>query len=232
MNLAYDLLKLILKGYMRVLSLDSVVSGAYPLPAGPKIIAPNHPNATDSFFLPFVVPEHLHFLIQQSVFAHPIRGWLLRESLQVKVNRPDGRLAFKEACQRLERGETIVIYPEARLNPDYQTYRARCGAVRMSLETGAPIIPLGIYVPRSNLIVKNPDGDKSIVEWRWQTSGRCYLNFGDPWRPEKRPARPTPSVAHQLTDQLMRSIYDLVAQIRITEEQCESRTFPNLIPQP
>ena len=229
MNLSYEFLQQILKGYLRLFSLQYVVSGEYPLPAGPKIIAANHPNATDSFYLPFLLPEDLHFLMQKSIFSNPIVGWALRQAGQIEVRHEDGREAFKAACGLLRRGESIVIYPEGRLNPDHKNYQGRSGAVRMSLETGAPIIPLGIHVPTSNLRDIRRVQEPWTNAWRWQVSGSCYLKFGDPWRPAETAAQGTSVSARVLTNQLMHTLYGLVAQITTAQEARASQTWPNMV---
>jgi 1-acyl-sn-glycerol-3-phosphate acyltransferase len=52
------------------LFMDGVkVDGRENLPPGPKIIVGNHPHVTDSFVLPFIVPEKIHFFIQEETFT-------------------------------------------------------------------------------------------------------------------------------------------------------------------
>ncbi len=60
MQLCEELVKLYTNGYLRLFSLKCHVSGVYPLPKGSKIIAANHPHATDSFQLvPVLEKPHI-----------------------------------------------------------------------------------------------------------------------------------------------------------------------------
>jgi len=216
--LLYRLLKQILRGYLHLFSLTSVVSGAYPPPAGPKIIAANHPNATDSFFLPFVLPDQLHFVLKEEFFSNPATRRLFLGASQIQARSSDGKATFDEACAVLNLGGTIVIYPEGKLNPYYANFGTRGGAIRLSLQTGVPIIPLGIYVPPGCLVDLRRARRGYLTPWFWQISGRCFLRFGRAWWPATAACRSLPTAAHALTRELMNSIYGLVAQISAEEE--------------
>lgn len=150
MEISEELIKLYTNGYLRLFSLKHNVSGAYPLPKGPKIIAANHPNATDSFHLVPVLEETPRFLMRSTLFSKPIIGWLLNQARQIEVAN-QGKKPYEKARDLLQRGQTIVIYPEGRLNPGYEKLKAKSGAVRISLASGVPIIPLGIFVRPENL---------------------------------------------------------------------------------
>lgn len=221
MNMSYEILRSILSGYIKVCAVTRLTTGAFPLPAGPKIIAANHACATDAFHLPFLLCEPLHFVMQRSFFANPLLASLFRRAGQIKADRESGRPAFKQACEILERGETVVIFPEGRLVPPGERAPARTGAIRMALATGAPLIPLGMYTSPQNVA-------NVSLKWRgrprsgmWQVRGICFLKFGEAWRPQ-------PSDVHTLTDELMSRVYALVNEIR-KESPCESPTLPNPI---
>ena len=85
MSIYYSTVTLVLKIFHRVFSQDCHVSGEPIVPPGAKIIAGNHPNATDGLFLPFIFHEKLHFFIQGDIFDLPIVGWLLSKSEQIPV---------------------------------------------------------------------------------------------------------------------------------------------------
>ena len=227
MQISEELIKLYTNGYLRLFSLKRSVSGAYPLPKGPKIIAANHPNATDAFHLVPVLEETPHFLMRSKLFSRPVLGWLLNQAGQIEVSNK-GRGSFEQACTFLRGGQTIVVYPEGRLNPGYEKLRAKSGAVRMALATGAPIIPLGIYVAHEHMEDMRRVLNGRLSQGYWQTSGTCHLRFDKPWIPElsgKRPAE-----IHHLSQNLMNQIYSLVHETK-KELTCESPTSLNPIPQ-
>jgi len=227
MKICEEIIKLYTNGYLRLFSLKSKVSGAYPLPKGPKIIAANHPNATDSFHLVPVLDETPHFLMRSKLFSKPIVGWLLNQTGQIEVNIA-GKKSFEKACNLLRYGQTIVIYPEGRLNPNYEKIKVKSGAVRMSLVTGVPIIPLGIYVPPVHVKDLRSFLNGRLSNGRWQVSGTCYLRLGTPWTP--RLSGQLPAEIHHLSQIMMNQIYCLVDEIK-KELTCESHTSLNPIPQ-
>ena len=227
MQICEELIKLYTNGYLRLFSLKCNVSGAYPLPKGSKIIVANHPNATDSFHLVPVLDETPRFLMRSKLFSKPVIGWLLNKAGQVQVANK-GKRSFDQACTLLQQGQTVVIYPEGRLNPKREKIKAKSGAVRLSLASGVPIIPLGIYVPPEHIKDMCSVLSGRLNQGCWQVSGTCHLRFGTSWIPEvsgKRPAE-----IHHLSQNLMNQIYSLVHETK-KELTCESPTSLNPIPQ-
>jgi 1-acyl-sn-glycerol-3-phosphate acyltransferase len=183
MDLAYNTAKAIIWIFHLIFHQDCHVSGKLDYPSGAKIIAGNHPNATDGLFLPFIFTEKLHFFVQGDLFDIPLVGWLLARAAQIKVIPEQKHLAIEQAVQLLAMNKAIALFPEAALNPDGQTLKSSTGAVRMSIQTRVPIIPIGFYVPPKNLhyISRMKKGRKS--HGHWQTHGHCYLHIGLPWLP-------------------------------------------------
>lgn len=210
MDLYYNTAKFILRIYQKILSQIPQVSGNQPVLPGAKIIAANHPNVTDGFYLPFLFKEKLHFLIQGDLFTIPFIGWLLTRSQQIPVWPQTKYTAFRQAFKLLKKGETVVIFPEGRLNPNNQPVPAFSGAIKLSLLTGAPIIPIGFYVPTEyrRKIIREKNGN--ISQGFWQTCGRCYIQIGIPWFPGvELNGYPQKTAVSQLTCQLMNKIQAL-----------------------
>jgi 1-acyl-sn-glycerol-3-phosphate acyltransferase len=209
MNLSYASLMLMGKAYQALLPQDCMVFGADHLPQGAKIVAANHPNWTDTLFLARVIKEPLHTLTQGALFDIPLYGRLLTASGQIPVYPGQGGAALQRACECLAKSQTVLIYPEAQWNPENKRLQGKSGAVRMSLSTGAPIIPLGIHVPDENTRWVRVNDRERVRQARWQIKGRCYLCFGDPWLPPAAEhGEVDPGRIHTLTDQLMDKIYD------------------------
>jgi len=220
-DIYYKIIKLIFRVFHLILSQECRVNGDYPVRPGPKIIAGNHPNATDGFYLPSLFREKLYFFAQGDLFSIPFFGWLLAKSGQIPVNPEQKKAALDRAVELLEQGETVAIFPEARLNPDGQPVRSNTGAVRLSLMTGAPIIPIGFYVPPKNLhhITRMKKG--RVSQGHWQTHGRCYLHIGSPWLPGEEGGKSLEQAdLRGLTDRLMEKINDqaqLAMQVYVKE---------------
>ncbi len=211
MDVYYSTAKLILRIYQGMLAQHSHVSGDLPLCPGAKIIAANHPNATDGFFLPFILQEKLHFFIQGDIFSVPFFGWLLARCKQIPVWPAQKKAALEQACELLAGGKTVVIFPEGKLNPDHQPLKAGTGAVRLSLMTGAAIIPVGFYVPAQylrNMIIQKKG---RLGQGRWQTGGCCYIQIGCPWFPgQEMSGKVDETAVRELTARLMERIEALV----------------------
>ncbi len=210
MNLYYASLKLILKIYQTLLPQNCRVFGADRIPPGAKVIVANHPNSTDTFHLAFVVQEQIHTLIKGDFFSTPVLGWLLLKSGQIPVYTQKKQAALLKACEYLANGEVIVIYPEAQMNPENKRLKGKAGAIRMSLISGAPVVPLGIYVPENCTRTLTVRQNERLRQGRWQTCGHCYLYFGEPWLPsDECHGDSDDALVYTLTDQLMGKIYEL-----------------------
>ena len=87
------------------------------------------------------------FLAKASVFKAPVLGKLIRAAGQIPVYREsrEAALAFREAVQAVQRGETIIVYPEGTMtkDPDLWPMAGKTGAARIALRTGAPVLPIG-----------------------------------------------------------------------------------------
>jgi 1-acyl-sn-glycerol-3-phosphate acyltransferase len=217
-------LKGLFGGYRALFSRGLEISGQFPLPAGPKILAANHTTASDPIYLPYLLEEKTHCLFQNGLFAVPVLGWLFRMTGQVCVDREHGRAAYEQSCALLRAGKTLALFPEGRLCPREARLPAKSGTVRLALETGVPIIPMGFYVrPEDTLTLHLPG--KTSRPGNWQVGGKCYLRFGEAWHPN--PAR---SPAAQ-TEELMDRIYALVDQLAREVSACASPVSLNPIHQ-
>jgi 1-acyl-sn-glycerol-3-phosphate acyltransferase len=207
-----ETLRKIIKSYLWLSHRSCTVSGNTTLPSGAKIIALNHTHGCDPFFLPLVLDEQPYFLLQDGLFDIPVIGCLLMQSGQIPVYRGEERAreSYGQACQLLREGKTIVLFPEGKLVPPGSRVQAKTGTIRMALETGAPIIPVGLYVPPQNLINVRINFQGSSRSGLWQVTGRSYMRFGAVWNP----ANNRIPNAHTLTDELMNRIYTLVSEIQ------------------
>ena len=166
--------------YVR-LALEMDVLRLAPLPAGPKIIAANHPTTTDPFYMLAVIPEQTSILITDMAFGVPGFGAYLRTAGHVPVIKGRGQLAFEQARQRLVSGGTIGIFPEGALSPlgdELGFHPARTGVARLALCTGAPIVPVGISLDTRRIrFQKTTVGEQSEIA-RWYLGGPYAVTVG------------------------------------------------------
>jgi 1-acyl-sn-glycerol-3-phosphate acyltransferase len=152
-----------------------------PLPQGAKIIAPNHPTTTDPFVITSLVSERVHILVDDTLFKVPVLGRFLHATGHVPVIAGQGLSALVTAQKLLQAGETLVIFPEGAISPPTGGYApAHTGTARLALLTGAPIIPVGIDMPRERVrhITVRVDGRPEVA--RWYFGGPYAITIGQP----------------------------------------------------
>jgi 1-acyl-sn-glycerol-3-phosphate acyltransferase len=213
MDVWYNVAKGIVRTYL-ALFMDGVqVDGKENLPAGPKIIVGNHPHVTDAFVLPFIIPEKIHFFIQEETFTLPIIGKLLELADQIPVVVGQGQDAIALAREKLKMGNVVGIFPEGRVTGSREVRRAGAGAALLAMETGVPLVPVGFYVePKFVKEIKGHFHDRDTVGW-WQFGGHCVVNIGEPWQlaVQEKTDR-IYRYLRDLTDKLMNNVQELVNQ--------------------
>jgi 1-acyl-sn-glycerol-3-phosphate acyltransferase len=129
------------------------VEGLENLPtSGPVILAANHLSFVDSMIIPIVVPRRVFFLAKAEYFEGTgFRGalsrWFFTSMGNIPVRRGQGRSArdsLDTAIKVLSDGGAFGIYPEGTRSLDGMLHRGRTGVARIALESGAPVIPIGL----------------------------------------------------------------------------------------
>jgi 1-acyl-sn-glycerol-3-phosphate acyltransferase len=180
---------------------------------GPLIVAGNHLSYFDPLAHAYFVDKagrRPRFLAKRELFDNRLLGAVLRGVRQIPVDRGSGDASPLEHAKRaLEAGEVVVVYPEGTsttTNEDFSPGRGKTGAVRLSLMTGVPILPVATW------------GGQYV----WRQTGREGLEFGrpillragTPFDPSARaPGAGGPADARALTDELMGELAALVAAL-------------------
>src|SRR5688572_5659268 len=120
--------------------------------SGPVIFASNHLSFLDSIAIPVAAPRPVHFLAKASYFEGTgARGWVSREFFTaigaVPVQRGAGQAALEALDQQrvlLEQGGAVALYPEGTRSLDGRLYKGRTGVAYLALQTGAPVVPVGL----------------------------------------------------------------------------------------
>jgi 1-acyl-sn-glycerol-3-phosphate acyltransferase len=150
--LLYWVLKLVLGPLTRLLY-RPVVEGLENLPAdGPVILAPNHLSFADNLIIPIVVPRRVTFLAKAEYFMGTgFRGrlsrWFFSSLGHVPVERGRGRAAkdsLETSLRVLAQGRAFTIFPEGTRSLDGRLHRGRTGVARLALQSGAPVVPVGL----------------------------------------------------------------------------------------
>src|SRR3954454_17389962 len=140
-------------------------------PAGPVIIAPNHFSFMDHFLVGMFIRRRIRFMAKSQLFSGPMK-WIYTHGGVFPVRRgARDEEAFITAGVVLERGGTIVMYPEAgRSRTGKLSERAQPGIGRLALETGAPVVPAAIF------------GSSKVRNWKRLQFPKVVVQYGEPLR--------------------------------------------------
>jgi 1-acyl-sn-glycerol-3-phosphate acyltransferase len=152
------------------------------LPSGPMIFVANHPSATDPFLIHMISQKQLNVLITAKAFSVPIFGWFLRNVQEIPVPLKQGSAALEQARRHIDKGRSIAIFIEGHISPlEGGFLPPRSGAARLALSTGAPVVPVGIFLHRErchNIRSRIAGGEPS--EARWYLRGPYAITVGQP----------------------------------------------------
>jgi 1-acyl-sn-glycerol-3-phosphate acyltransferase len=184
-NLLYWFGRKVIDLYALIFLKLNIVKHSNKFPKGPKIISPNHPTTSDPFIITKIIDERITMLITKGAFDVPIFGSYLRKSGHICVpyydSKFNGRTVYKQAKSSLKQGKNVVIFPEGRLSVKFdQLLQAKTGAVRLALETGVPIIPVGISLDVKKVITLTWNIRGQIEEPRWYFKGPYEITVGKP----------------------------------------------------
>jgi len=114
---------------------------------GPLIVCSNHISMLDMFLFGPMIPRRIHFMAKQELFKIPVLNAVIRGLGAYPVNRGHGDLyAAKTTLKLLREGKVVGIFPEGRRrNVSKKKQRPKNGAILFSIESGAPIVPVGIF---------------------------------------------------------------------------------------
>jgi 1-acyl-sn-glycerol-3-phosphate acyltransferase len=154
-----------------------------PLPAGPKIIVVNHPTTSDPLLLPVLVNDPICILVTEVAFEVPIFGKLIAKAGHISVPRARGTggHVIPAAVDRLKAGHTVVVFPEGVISPKIGQFSPpRSGAARIALQSGAPVIPVGIHLDPHGCVENTITTESYSGLARWVRRGAYYLTVGKP----------------------------------------------------
>ena len=199
----YWLFKYVLIGPVLWLFGRPTIEGQHHIPKkGPVILAGNHRAVVDSFFLVLKVRRRITFVAKSEYFTGTgVKGamqrWFFGGAGQVPIDRSGAdasRAALDTAIGILDKGGVWGIYPEGTRSPDGCLYKGKTGAIRVALETGAPVIPVVVHGGDA----VNPPGTRM---WRFS---KVRITVGEPIDFSRyRELRGYQAVVRAATDELM-----------------------------
>ena len=142
-------LKFVLLGPALHLLFRPKVTGLEYIPReGGAILAANHVSFLDPLLLPLVVPHRrVMFLTKVKYIDKPLLRWILSGAGVIPVATDYPRAvgeSVRAAVEVVRSGRLVGIFPEGTRSPDGRLYPGKTGVARIALESGAPVIPVGI----------------------------------------------------------------------------------------
>lgn len=123
-----------------ILDRKTVVEGAEHLPTeGGYILAPNHVDWLDGFYLSAALKKHRQLPI--NFLAKTNNYWWTGIAIQIPTDRSQ---VVSSMAEELRRGKVICNFPEGRRNTGTQLLPGKTGTVRMAAEAQVPVIPMGM----------------------------------------------------------------------------------------
>lgn len=147
---------------LRLFAIKVKINGAENFsPQFNYIIIANHLSWFDQFAIVSAFPVHLRFMVKAEYMKIPILNRAFRLYGFVSVNREKPEKdSLNEVYSILERGDSIVIYPEGTRSHDAQLRPFKLGAFRYAAKSGKAILPIVI------------EGTHSLL-----SKGRSLLDF-------------------------------------------------------
>ncbi|WP_156760159.1 lysophospholipid acyltransferase family protein [Microbacterium karelineae] len=209
---AYTLGRIILAPLARALYRPRVEGKGNIPREGAVIFASNHLSVIDSFAIPIAAaPRPVHFLAKSEYFeGSGFGGWLSRTFFTaigaVSVRRGAGQAAM-DALDRqkeiLATGAAVALHPEGTRSRDGRLYKGRTGIAYLALETGAPVVPIGLIGTDKVMPVgaKMPSFKERVV-----------VKFGEPLDLSHHGPATSGRARRTATDEIMSAIHALSGQ--------------------
>jgi 1-acyl-sn-glycerol-3-phosphate acyltransferase len=191
-----------------------------PIPPGAKVYAINHPTVWDAFpFLIYGKAGFIHVMVEDQIWSYILPRIIFTIANQVKLNTlyGDPEQSVADALQVLgewgDRGVLVSI--EGGVNAHREKRRARKITIRLAMEAGVPIVPVGVWIPRRNIIEKgfryNYQGKKYVdVSYVPRFRSVYSLVTGKPIYLDKLAGRvPTKEEYQQVADKALAEVYRL-----------------------
>ncbi|HEX9052639.1 MAG TPA: lysophospholipid acyltransferase family protein [Anaeromyxobacter sp.] len=122
------------------------VEGTWPA-GGPFVVVANHQSMLDILLLSRM-PREMKWVAKEELFKIPWVGTMLRMSGDIAIRRGDaesGGEALGRAKAYLQRGMSVMIFPEGTRSRTGALLPFKSGAFRLALDAGVPVLPVAVH---------------------------------------------------------------------------------------
>lgn len=121
------------------------VEGRENIPQGAVIYTPNHQSAFDFPAIILNIPAPCSFISKKEAKKLPVVNKWMRVMDCVFVDRKNKAQAhstLEEAIKLVKAGRSMVVFPEGTRSKNGQLGEFHGGAMKIAMETGAPVVPV------------------------------------------------------------------------------------------
>jgi len=142
----------------------------------PAIFVGNHSSLLDPPLVIANLPSRPVFLVKKELAYVPVLGWIIWLAGFIFIDRSSRRgslASLKDAARRIREGQSLAAFPEGTRSRNGSLLPFKKGAFALAMESGVPVIPLGI---RGGLEV--------LPKGTWRVASADYrLKVGTPLYP-------------------------------------------------
>jgi 1-acyl-sn-glycerol-3-phosphate acyltransferase len=169
---------------------------------GPVILAATHVSYPDFVFIERAAltrRRYVRFMTRHDVWHQPLVRPFMDAMRHIPVDRQAPAAAYLRARRLLQQGEAIAGFPEAGISYSFTVRPLMRGMAALARDTGAPIVPVGIWGPQRIFTVGDPELPPDLTRRR-----RVDLAFGAPMYvgPRDDLTERTHVLGHELTELL------------------------------
>lgn len=116
----------------------------------PCVFVGNHMSVMETFILPCLIRPHreVTFVIKESLMTYPAFKHVMASRDPIVVGRVDPRQDLKtvleEGRRRLERGASVVIFPQTTRSITFDPRKFNSLGIKLAKRTGVPVIPVAL----------------------------------------------------------------------------------------
>lgn len=151
----------------------------------------NHISFSDPLVLCGAVPE-CKAVGMASLWDIPVVGEVFKNNGDMAVffeKKEDGKWGTKpgskdkliqDAANYLADGVPVVVFPEGTISPTGVLMPFKVGFFKLAMETGVPIVPIGMWGNQDAWPMDKPKGDGSSVPSPWLGAADIQMHIGSP----------------------------------------------------